>query len=396
MRRGKHEKKGFTLVELVTAAAIFSILGVMLFSMIRTGMTTWKNAESTRNDMDRGVRILETVARELRLAFTENDALEGEAAVRFLSDFIDYDRDGDGVKEARVQRLMFVRVNAEERENLTLRTSGDMPLGRYHFTLFEPDPELVKEEGTLPTGGLAEAVFLSFAPRIKKKEERDGFLSLYRGYRTPIGGEDSFFAPGRLLRPDEIEAELLPVLDGLLHLEFRFWDQRTLSFDENIARPENPDGAGYTWDSTRAFLSRDKDDAPNTFRFARGGGSQEDVTDDMFPMRVLIFVVVEEPQDKIKLPKLTGRMVPEDMRIPVDNPEPFKKAKEGDRFVRINEEWIEYFRIEGGELVAARRGARHTHPSPHPPGSLVHKGRSFSTVVEIPTAKACWNEEEDE
>jgi len=210
-------RKGFTLIELVTAVGIFSILGVMLFSMVRTGMSMWTQGEVSRNEMSRGVVVLETIAKELRLAFTENDPLEGEARARFISDFFEYDRDGDGIKEARVQRLCFVRLNPEERENELLRKAGDMPFGSDYFTLVN-EPKL---EEALPTGGLAEAVFMSYAPRLPEGKISAGVLKLYRGYRSPPGGEFSFFDTGSLKTPRDIERDLTPVIDGILHLEFR-------------------------------------------------------------------------------------------------------------------------------------------------------------------------------
>ena len=60
--------------------------------------------------------------------------------------------------------------------------------------------------------------------RLEKGEIRRGSLSLYRGYRAPPGGEASYFAPGSLERIDDVEGALRPVMDGILYLEFRFWN----------------------------------------------------------------------------------------------------------------------------------------------------------------------------
>jgi hypothetical protein len=336
---------------------------------------------------------LEILSRELRLTFTENDPLAGGPQVRFLCEFMDYDRDGDRIKETRIQRLIFIRINAEERENEDLRCAGDEILGRHYFTLFEDDP-LPEEEGYLPTGGLAEAAFMAYGSPWRPGAERDGYLQLLRGYRTPIGGEDSFFSSGNLLRPKDIEIQLLPVLDGILYLEFRFWGQSTRSFDPRIEDPEDPTGGGYTWDSTRAFLLNDPAAEPNHFIYGIGEASLEDATDDLFPARVMITVVVEEPQDKDLLPRLVEPVRKEALRIPVDLVRPFERAEGEDRFVKIEGEWIAYDRVEQGELVVSRRGARHTLPAAHPAGSLVHQGRRLSTVVEIAASKACWNDTE--
>jgi prepilin-type N-terminal cleavage/methylation domain-containing protein len=391
-RRRMEKRTGFTLIEMVTAAAIFSMLGVMLFTMIRSGMTLWKEGEVFRNDIERGVLALETISQELRLAFTENDPLSGEAQVRFLCDFIDFDRDGDRIKETRIQRLRFVRINVEERESERLRRSGDEIMGQHYFTLFEEDPEIIAEEGTLPTGGLAEAAFMAFAPPFSEGAARDGFLKLYRGYRTPIGGEDSFFASGNLLRIRDIETQLRPMMEGLLHLEFRFWSQSTRTFDEAAQDPMRMEGGGYTWDSTRALLPGDPGFAPNTFAYGLNEASLQDTTDDIFPSRVLVTVVVEEPHERELLPRLVSPVREEALRIPVDVTRSFVGRNEAERFVKIEGEWIAYSRVEDGELVVSRRGARNTLPAAHDAGRPVHQGRSLSTVVEIATTKACWNE----
>lgn len=383
-------RKGFTLIELVTAVGIFSILGVMLFSMVRTGMAMWKQGEVSRNEMSRGVVVLETIARELRLAFTENDPLAGAPRARFIADFFDYDRNGDGLTEARVQRLRFVRINTEERENELLRKAGDTPFGSDYFTLLE-EPKL---DEALPTEGLAEVVFMSYAPSLPKGKRSAGVLDLYRGYRSPPGGPFSFFDAGSLRTPRDIERDLSPVLDGILHLEFRFWNQFTRTFDPELARPDTPEGAGYTWDSTRELLSNETTAWPNRFRFAREASALPDVTDEIFPARVLITVVVEDPLGSDMVARTTGPLRKEEKRIPVDIVKPFKNPVGEGRFVRIGEEWIEISGLDGSELVVTRRGVRHTVPSEHPVESLVHKGRRFSMVVEIPGVKDCWNDVE--
>lgn len=392
---------GFTLMEMVTAAAIFSLLGIMLFGMVRTGMTTWKDGEDSRNRVERGVRILEMISQELRHAFAHNDAFSGEGEVRFYSDFVTYDRDGDRVDDACTQRLIFVRINVEERENERLRTAGDLALGKHHFTLFEQDEEVLKQEGALPTGGLAETIFMSYAPALLKSkkgklQKRDGMLHLYRGYRSPIGGEDSFFCPNALTTTREIQSNLVPIQDGLLYLEFRFWNRNTLSFDKDLHREDTPEGAGYTWDSTRAILGVGREHGFNSFRFYAGEESLTDVTDDIFPERVRIFIVVGDPQAKAQLPRLLASIKKDDMVIPLDLTKPLKNLGEKDRFVRIDEEWIEFSRIDGQDLIVARRGARHTIASPHNEDSPVHYGTGLSTVVNIPVTRSCWNDAEDE
>jgi prepilin-type N-terminal cleavage/methylation domain-containing protein len=382
--------RGFTLIELVTAAAIFSILGVMLLTMVRSGMNMWKRGELSRNESDRAVMALETIARELRLAFTENDPFAGPPAARFLCDFLAYDRNGDGIKETQVQRLRFVRINMEERENDLLRKAGDVASGWRHFTLLDSPPL----DEALPTGGLAEAAFMAFAPKLAKGEKSDGLLSLYRGYRTPLGGEDGYFVPGNLERPQEIEAALYPILDSILHLEFRFWDSGTRSFDPEEEDPESPGGAGYTWDSTRGILSSDPGAWPNRFRQALRPSSLDFSGDDIFPEKVMITVVVEDPVNREWVARTVEEVSRTSRRIPLDVIKPFANPRDEGRFVRIGEEWIEIDGVEGNALLVKKRGVRRTVAAKHIAGSAVHKGSRFFTVVEIPSARPGWQDED--
>ncbi len=399
-------RKGFTLIELATAAAIFGILGAMLFSIVRSGMDMWTRGEAQRDEVEKGTVVLDALAGELRMVFCENTPLAGGADVRFLCDFVDLDCDGDGQRETRVQRLFFVRINMEERENLEMRTAGDLPQGDKYFTLTGPGAGSGerKDEGRdgsqayQPTGGLAEAAFMAcpgppeLAPGSSKKRKMSGLFNLYRGYRSPIGGEDSYFARGALHTHKDILRSLVPIADGLLHLEFRFSDQETdgLFFDKIEAGSEG--SAGFSWDSTRAVLPFDPAEGPSSFRFAVGPSSLSDPSDDIVPSRVLIEVVVAAGNKENGIARLAEKVEKGATRIPVDAVRPFKEWRFGERLVRIEGEWIRFSRIEGSSLIVSERGARHTLPHSHKAGTPVFAGRAFSTEVALPVARECWNE----
>jgi hypothetical protein len=315
---------------------------------------------------------------------------------------VDYDCDGDGQRETRLQRLMFVRINSEERENGELRAAGDIPFGRRYFTLTLDDrtgvlEEEFDEEGSsvyLPTGGLAEAVFMAFPPVVGNRVRADRTLSFYRGYRTPIGGEDSFFAPGALLTPAGVVSSLAPVMGGLLHLEFRFGDQDTFTFDVKDANIGEKGGAGYTWDSTRGILSSVDETGDFGFRLASGPASLSNPADDVFPSRVQITVVISSGGKREGLARLTRNLRDGDMRIQLDAVRPFTQWRFGERLVRVGSEWIRFDRVEGRELIVTERGVRNTVASLHKEGSPVFAGRTFTAQVAIPTARECWNEKD--
>lgn len=393
-------EKGFTLLELVTAAAIFGVLGAMLFSVVRSGMEMWVQGESSRDEMERGAAAVEMITRELRLMFVENDEETAQADIRFLSDFADYDCDRDGRKETRLQRLFFVRTNTEERRNLAMRQAGDQTQGMRYFRLgreYDRSEEAQLDEAEKvfrPTGGLAEVVFLVFPVREPKKGRSPGCLELHKGYRTPVGGEDSFFARNALMTPKAVRSALVPVMGDILHLEFRFWSQDTISFDPAAFSPEKEGGAGYSWDSTRGILPKERSEGPHAFRLARGAASLNDPSDDVFPVRILVKVVVAAGKNNGLGARLRTNLDEMGKRIAVDVPGFFDEWKYGERYVRIDSEWIRFSRVDRGDLIAVERGARNTIPSPHKKGSAVLVGRAFEAQVEIPAGREYWNDDE--
>lgn len=412
--------RGFTLIELVTTATIFAILGAMLFGMVKSGMDMWNRGEAQRDEIEKSTVVLETISRGLRSAFTENDPAGGRAEVRFLSDFVDYDCNRDGEKETRLQRLAFVRVNREERENLEMRNAGDLPLGRKYFTLSEAELDrlYVRDESEAvprksqdildemdvfrPTGGLAESLFIAFPSDLTRDGKMSGTMSLFRGYRSPVGGEDSFFAPGALDDPFDVASRLVPIMGGVLYIEFRFFDQDSFTFDEREAPAHLQGGAGYTWDSTRGVLLPEGDDeGKNAFRLAAGedglspgGASEDDPRDDIFPSRVKITVVVNSGGGRDGLARLIRPVTAGALRIPVDIVMPFRDWRFGENYIRVGSEWIRFSSLEGDELVVAERGVRNTIPADHGRGTPVYAGRTFSTEVAIPARREWWNSDE--
>ena len=65
-------------------------------------------------------------------------------------------------------------------------------------------------------------------------------------------------------------------------------------------------------------------------------------------------VVVEDPREWSRLPRLVDGVGETDLRLVVDVPRSFERVKPGDRFVRVEEEWIAFSRVEGRELVVER------------------------------------------
>lgn len=64
-RRTVRQRRGFTLVEFLVAAAIAALVTMVIFAVYRTASTTFESVETDRRVFDRAVDAVETVARDL-------------------------------------------------------------------------------------------------------------------------------------------------------------------------------------------------------------------------------------------------------------------------------------------------------------------------------------------
>ncbi len=192
-----------------------------------------------------------------------------------------------------------------------------------------------------------------------------------------------------------IERAARPFADGILHLSFAFWTRDTTTWETTIpargrkgSREGQASGPVLTWDSTRAIL--DEKAAGEAFAWRSVPGSLEDPSDDVFPERVEVILVVAGNAD-VQAISLAGEIGPSDKLIPLSRTDGL--PTEGpDRFVRIDGEWIAYEKIEGGQLILsagkiAGRGARGSAAARHAPGTPVEVGTTFRRVIQIPAMR---------
>ena len=83
MRRAR----GMTLVELMVAMAIFSMLGMTLTVMLRQGIETWRTGEARRAVYEDAQALIGALRDDLRATFAVSPATPGVAPrVRFICD----------------------------------------------------------------------------------------------------------------------------------------------------------------------------------------------------------------------------------------------------------------------------------------------------------------------
>ena len=256
-----------------------------------------------------------------------------------------------------------MRTLSDETRNPVTRIAG-----AYTGGLAEVDYRNDSREAQLgilrAPGGLAEVAY--------QMGPEDGSEILWRGFKTPIGGESSLFEDINL-QPDVDGAPMRcrPVADGVLYLGFSFWggDRRRWKDGRAMAPLDR-------WDSTRGIL--EFDDAEE---FAWDSGSRDDHEDDVFPDTVEIQLVLNPARSRA-LARIVDDIGESDDSIRVDNVAEY--ARDGELFVRIDSEWIQVGGISGNRLIDCVRGVRGTRAQEHLRGTSVVTGTEFRRTVRIP------------
>lgn len=374
MRRAR----GFTLVELLTAIAIFAVISTMLFRMVKGALDVWRIGEQGRESIEKGGALIEEIAQDFRML--RADAAPGmpEAPVRLIATFGSLDLDVDQIDESLLQRVAFARSCPEERTDPALRQSGTVPGGKEFLSDVE--------SGTRPAracGGLAEVAYATLS--VPKPKSDPSLLTLYRWFRTPIGGDGSLLDPAAFERPERAVATGVALAENVLYLGVEFWGRDTEGFDAPVDSERGPLSA---WDSTRALLGDAK--GPNRFRFAKGEGSLGQTDDDVFPRRVKVTLVLARDEDEQALLRLAVDLPASGDVVRVDSARAFE-ALGTRKFLKVGGEWMTWTSINGTEL-RVQRGARGTPRVSHSAGARIHLGSTYERVIEIPVFREDWNE----
>src|SRR5690606_9507810 len=102
MTRIRHARSGFTLIELVIATGLLSLLMIAVFALLDGTLSMRDRAEVRRELGDRNSGVMDLMAGELR-------GMESGAHGDVWFDWYDFDTDGDELRETVWPRLRFVR-----------------------------------------------------------------------------------------------------------------------------------------------------------------------------------------------------------------------------------------------------------------------------------------------
>ena len=390
---------GFTILELMVAMGIFTILGSMVVVFMQQSLNIFSagTRESAMYDtLDAG---LPQIREDLEAIFigdqfdapppppTDEQLQEGAKqppppkppVIRLRAGQVKLLRETGGpVRDVYCPYFAFVMASASEWTDQQRRRGGE----RAGADVKPYTPEFVesdKDHAYLPMGGLTEVLWIG-VPEF----DNPSVMTIYRGYRAPIGDENA-----TLLEPEHfntraaIEKACRPVIRGVLHFGALWRRSFADSFDPSsvVARGETDGYVGYRWDSTRGLDPK--------FPFYRKG-SAGDPSDDMFPAFVRLELTMLR-EDTFGFGRgevmLKGAVDEDDRQIVVSNLVPLQAPGQGSsRYLKIGTEWMGYDMISIDNVkrtLRVRRGRRGTKKAPHADRDWIFVGTPSTTVLQL-------------
>ncbi len=410
------------------ASSIFVFLGVALVTLMRQGINIWQTAEKRGRIYERARSLMDTVSEDLRSMATN---VKEDGTGFWIRCVCDIDENGR-------QRLRFVRSLAGEASDPIARYGGEF-LTHDNSTYYDQRDDLTEagQGRILPTGGYQEVLYTVAPESLAGDQAEVSDLleepltsdAVWRGIKSPIGGTGTLFSNrnisatvpkdakkiqlkprlktstsrrgGKSSKPKvptrfEREAHLAPLarvarplMSDVLYLGFTFWTPTTNTWDTEHpplkkSSKTKKSGPSYYWDSTRGLVTQKSKTRSTEFSFTAKSGSLTDISDDIFPQRIQVTVVikgsVDHPSLALAEPVSLGATAIELISaegLPTEGP---------NRFIMVGSEWIQYESISGDtvRLKKSGRGARGTKAQKHDVLASVDVGTTFTRVVEIP------------
>lgn len=351
-----NRRRGMTLVELVVAAGLLSILLAALLALMDDFLSLWDKSEVRRATIEESAGVVELLAADLA-------GLEPGARGDLLAEWAFFDTDGDGVEESGWPRLRLVR-HATPRE-IELAQAGRETA----FTgqgLFEVVWAVLPARAQAPNVDLRAEGVLWRGERLLGDPESvsffdDAYLSK-RGYPAPGTTQD---VSGGVLWLSLVFATQTSNLHGAWRLGQEIADVRP------------------SWDGWMKGRANSERHEWNEF----GAGLVRPADRPLLPRRVRIELELERERDLKRRTRLSKLVEPGDDALPLDDVS--RAPRERGRHVRVDAEWMEVLGASGSTLTV-RRGARGTRPALHKSGALVHHGETVVRDVPLSIQQEDW------
>lgn len=349
---------GFTIVELLLALALMSIVMLGLVRLLDTSLNLWNRTESERDVLELGASLLELTARDLA-------TLEGSEDGDLVYDWIRRDADANGVADLLVPRLR-LRRQADAAE--LSRAGRGATVDPWEVGLVDVCYVLV------PTGG-------------KDADVRNVGV-LHRGERL-VGADDGalsffdedFFGPGGLPRGGVVHE----LSGGVLWFNVLFASPTSILHGDWRVGDDLRDCAS-SWDAWgRGRPSLEVSDWNTSPAGMPTGG---DVP--ALPRRCRVELELERPQDRVRRPRLLAPVDPKEREVRISHPRRVPRVAGGDDvFVLVGEEWLRVLSV-GSDRISVERGQRGTRPQAHKVGDMVHFGTRLVRDVPVRQGRSSW------
>lgn len=397
MGRPASSPRGYTLLELLLAMAIFVFLGSMIVFLMRQAMNIFTSASTGSGLIDRVETVLPEIARDL-----EKLALPADTRPPYQPPESEEMSTGPGRSDRPKPPPVRVRLRSG---HVVLRDVPEGPLkdvpcfyaawvvditgsrldpvllsaGERAGPGLKPiDPNSPEGGDYLPTGGRMEVCYVA----IPTDPAEPSVLTLYRGWRTPVGGEKSLLDPANLDSVAEIQAACRPVETGVLHFGIT-WRRVNAT---NWAPTSGPSATGSdpyvgpVWDSTRALDAK--------WPLYRGPDGLVDPSDDIFPQWALIEMSLVRQRGTGTAAadaELAADLGQDDRNVLLGYAGNLPTG-DGEHFLKVGSEWLAY-RSSGVDLATGKvyvdRGVRGTTKAGHEAGDQVFSGLEARKIVRL-------------
>jgi prepilin-type N-terminal cleavage/methylation domain-containing protein len=415
-RRVRARRGGFTLLELLIAMAMFSILGIAVVALLGQGMSIFVDGTADTSMQDRLQAILPAIRADFAAIqpASSPEVLPPPPLDMPSADVVTPPTPASTGPAIRLWSgplkltdlppewplaycVAFVRTNAREGEDPITRYAGSAPSSS-GAPLKSYDPSTVDSgsaSNLFATGGLMEEVWVA-VPEDPAPERRNGppgtdsstwsrsVMALYRLFRAPVGEKKSLLVRENINSLEKIRKAGRVMHEGVLYFGVTWRNAFSKSWTDGIGTGKVSDGQAYVgsiWDSTRGI---DKD-----FAFFRGPDSLGDVRDDVFPQwaRIEVTLAVEGTLGFGRgETTLADSATAGEKRVRLESLDPLYKPAGAERWFKVGTEWMSTT-LSGIDAtdhhVTVARGQRGTAAVDHAAGEQVFVGATVSTEVPL-------------
>lgn len=401
------KKRGFTLLEILIAMSLFTVLGFGVVLLMRTGVDMWLAgtrssvaedlSEEGRPWLEEDLRHVLVPSQHDRIPFDpKNPDPDKEPAPkrpenRFISGYVMYQY---GDQLVRCRYLSFVRdlTGLAELDIYAARAGQNAKADAYIDG--KNDEAEFKAKNHLPTGGAVEVLWIW----LPKSDTELGVGTVHRAYRSPIGGKDTLLDPANFATLRQLRGVIKPqaMFENVILFDMLFWTQFTTTWDWSAGEPRvtsrptdpgqmkggrPPCGPSRIWDSTRGILFTTNELG---FRLTRGQESANRSSDDIWPRMVRIeFARAEETTYLVKgMGAGENAFTVESSAFAVGRGDLFGKL------MKVGPEWLQISGRDSSEtdiFNVDRHAQRGTQSTAKAEGTPVYFGRVQDFTIGIPS-----------